>query len=56
MWEVRTKTVLDIIGALGTINNGLYKKLQLLPGHPLATGLKKFTIMSTEHVIHKVVG
>jgi len=52
---VRTKTVPVIIGALGTINKGLYKKLQLLPGHPLATGLQKITIMSTAHIIHKVV-
>jgi len=56
MWEVTIKTVPVIIGALGTINKGLFKKLQLLPGPPLATGLQKITIMSPAHIIHKVVG
>jgi hypothetical protein len=34
MWEVRTKIVPVIIGALGIIKKGLEQKLQLLPGQP----------------------
>ena len=39
MWKERRKTVPVITGALGKINKGLDKNLQLLPGHPSATEL-----------------
>jgi len=52
---VRTKIVPVIIGALRTIKKGLDKNLQLLPGHPSATELQKITLMSTAHIIHKVL-
>jgi hypothetical protein len=45
-----------IIEALGTIKKGLYENLQLLSGHPSATELQKITIISTEHIIFKVLG
>jgi len=55
MWKVRTKIVPIIIGAIGTNNKGLGQNLQLLPGHPSATELQKVTLMSTVHIIHKVL-
>jgi hypothetical protein len=45
-----------IIGALGTIKKGLDQNFQLLPGHPSATELRKFTLMSTAHIILVVLG
>ena len=45
-----------IIGALRTIKKGLYQNLQWLPGHPSAIELKKITLMSTAHIICKVLG
>jgi len=51
MWEVRTKIVPVIIGALGTIKKGLDQNLQLIPGHLSATELQKITLMSTAHSI-----
>jgi len=56
MWKVRTKTVPLITGALETIKKGLGQNLQLFPGHPLATELQKITLMSTAHIIHKMLG
>jgi len=56
MWKVRTKIVPITIGALGTIKQGLYQNLQLLPGHSSAIQLKKVTLLSTEHIICKVLG
>ena len=53
MWNVRTKIVPVIIGALGTIRKGLDQDLQSLPGHLLARELQKITLMSTAHVIRK---
>jgi hypothetical protein len=50
MWKVRTKIVPVIIGALGTIKMGLDQKLQLHPGHQLATELQ-ITLMSTAYSI-----
>jgi hypothetical protein len=52
---VRTKTVPVVTGALQTIKKRLDKNFQLLPGHPSATALQ-ITLMSTAHIIHKVLG
>ena len=56
MWKVRIKIVPVIIGALGTIRMGLDQNLQLLSGHLWATELQKITLMSTAHIIRKVLG
>jgi hypothetical protein len=56
VWKVRIKFVLLITGALGTIKRGLDENVHLLPGHPSATELQKVTLMSTVHIIHKMLG
>jgi len=56
MWEVRTKIVPIIIGALVTIKKGLDQKLQLLPGQPSTIGLQKITLLSTANIIRKLLG
>ena len=56
MWTVRTKIVPVITGALGAIKKGIDQKLQLLPGPSSATELQKIILISTAHVIHKVLG
>jgi len=55
IWEVRTKMVPVMIGALGTIKKGLDQNLQLLPGNLSVTELQ-ITLMSPAHIIHKVLG
>jgi hypothetical protein len=45
MWELRTAT----IGAFGTILRVFDQNVQLLPGHPPAIQLQKFTPVSTAH-------
>jgi len=49
MWEVRTKIMPFITGALGTIKKGSDQNLQLLPGHPSAMELQKIAQMSPAH-------
>jgi hypothetical protein len=56
MWKVRTIIVPLITVTLETIKKGLGQNLQLFPGHPLATELQKITLMSTAHIIHKMLG
>ena len=56
MWKVRTKIVLVIFGALGTIKKGLDQNFRLLSGHPRDIELQKVTLMSTAHNIPKVLG
>jgi hypothetical protein len=56
MWKVSTKIVPVIIGAFGTIKEGLVQNLQLLPGHPSVTELQKVSLMSTAHSIREVLG
>jgi hypothetical protein len=55
MWRVRTKIVPVTAGALETIKKGIDQNLQWLPGHMLATELQKMTLMSTVHIICKVL-
>ena len=52
MWEVRTKVMPVIIGALERLD----QKLLLLPGQPSAMELQKITILSTANIIRKVLG
>ena len=54
--ESEEKIVLVIMGALGTSKKGLDWNLRLFPGHPSATELQKITLMSTAHIICKVLG
>jgi hypothetical protein len=56
LWEVRTKTVPVITGALRTIKKGSDQNLQLIPGHPSSMEIQKITQMSTTHVNRKVLG
>ena len=56
MWKVRTKIVPVINGVLGTIKKGLDQNLQFLSGHLSATELQKITLISTAHIICKVLG
>jgi len=56
MWKVTAKIVPVIIGALITIKKGLVQNLQLLPGHPLAIELQTIALMSTAHIIFKMLG
>jgi hypothetical protein len=53
MW--RAKIVPVITCALGTIE-GLHKNLQLLTSHPSVTELQTIVILSTAHIIPKVLG
>jgi hypothetical protein len=45
-----------IVAALGTVKNGLDQNLQLLPGNLLAIELQTITLMSTAHIVRKVLG
>ena len=45
----------NITGTLGIIKKGVDQNLQLLPGNLSATELQKITLMSTAHIIRKVL-
>jgi hypothetical protein len=56
MLNMKTKFGPVIIAALGTIKKGSDQTVQLVPGDLWKTELKKITLMSTAHIIHKVLG
>jgi hypothetical protein len=56
MWKARIKIVPVINGALGTIKKGLDENFQLLPRDLSAIELEMITLMSTAHIILKVLG
>ena len=56
MWKVKTKIVPVITGALEIIKKALEQILQLLSGEPSVIQLQMLTLMSTAHIILKVLG
>lgn len=56
MWNVKTRVVPVIVGALGTVKRGLKQNLQLLPGNPSAYEVQKITLLGSAHIIRKVLG
>ncbi|KAL1457390.1 hypothetical protein WDU94_007628 [Cyamophila willieti] len=55
MWNTRTTTIPVIVGALGTIKYGLEQHLQRIPGKSSIRQVQKITLLSTAHILRKVL-
>jgi len=55
MCRMRTKILPLTAGALETIKKGIDQNIQWFPSHMLAIELQKITLMSTVHIICKVL-
>jgi hypothetical protein len=55
MWNVKTKVTPDIIGATGTISKSFRKYLSGIPGKHDTKELQKTAILSTAHILRKVL-
>jgi len=54
MWNVETKMVPVIIGAIGTISKLFRKYVSYIPGKHEVKELQKTAILGTAHVLRKV--
>ena len=55
MWNVKTKVIPVIIGAIGTISKSFRKYLSNIPGKYEVKELQKTAILGTAHILRKVL-
>ena len=55
MWNVKTKVISVIIGANGTISKSFRKYVSNKPGNHEVRELQKTAILSTAHMLRKVL-
>ena len=55
MWNMKTKMILVIIGATGTISKSFRKYVGNIPGNHEVKELKKTAILGTAHILWKVL-
>ena len=55
MWNVNTKVIPVIIGAIGTISKSFRKYVSNIPGNHEVKELQKTAILGTAHILRKVL-
>jgi len=55
MWDVKTKVIPVIIGAIGTISKSFRKYVSNIPGKHEVKELQKTAILGTAHILRKVL-
>jgi hypothetical protein len=55
MWNVKTKVILAIIGATGTISKSFRKYVSNIPRNHEVKELQKTAILGTAHILRKVL-
>ena len=55
MWNVKAKVISVIIGATGTISKSFRKYVSNVPGNHEVKELQKTAILSTAHILRKVL-
>jgi len=55
MWNMKTKMILVIIGATGTISKSFRKYVGNIPGNHEVKEPKKTAILGTAHILRKVL-
>jgi hypothetical protein len=55
MWIVKTRAIPVIIGVIGTISKSFRKYVSTIPGNHEVKELQKSAILSTAHILRKVL-
>ena len=55
MWNVKTKVVAVVVGALGTMSDNFNKEIESIPGKPSAEDIQNIALNGTAHVLRKVL-
>ena len=56
IWNVKTKMVAVVNGALGTMTDNFNKEIELIPGKPSAEDIQNIALNGTAHILRKVLG
>ena len=54
-WNMNTRVVPIVVGALGTVGKDLSLKLSTLPGLPKIYEIQKTALMGTAHILRRVL-
>jgi len=55
MWNVKTKVIIVIMGATGTISKSFRKYVSNIPGKHEVKELQKTAILGTAHILRKIL-
>eukprot|EP00795_Rhopilema_esculentum_P005749 gene5749-11015_t len=55
MWEMKTSTVLIVVGALGLAKRGLEKYASQIPGHIQIEELQKIALLGSAHILRRTM-
>ena len=55
-WNVKTKVVPVVVGALGTLRKDFTKGVELTPGRPKVSEIQQISLLDTAHILRKVLG
>jgi hypothetical protein len=55
MWNLKTRVIPVIIGAVGTISKSFKKYVSSIPGNHEVRELQKTAILGTAHILRKVL-
>ena len=56
MWNVKTKVVAVVVGALGTMSDNLNKEIESIPGKTSAEDIQNIALNGTAHILRKILG
>ena len=56
MWNVKTKVVAVVVGALGTMSDNFSNEIESIPGKPSAEDIQNIAMNGTAHILRKVLG
>ena len=53
MWNVKTKVVAVVVGALGTMSDNFNKEITLILGKPSAESIQNIALNGSAHILRK---
>ena len=56
MWNVKTKVLAVLVGALGTMSDNFNKEIEFIPGKRIAEDIQNIALSGTAHILRKVLG
>ena len=56
MWNVKTKVVAVVVGALGTMSDNFNKEIESIPGKPSTEDIQNIALNGTAHILRKELG
>ena len=56
LWNVKTKVIAVVVGALGNMSDNFNKEIESIPGKTSAEDFQNIAMNGTAHILRKVLG